>query len=260
MIAKEFTPNSFNSKYGISGMTCESCVQTITDKILKIPDVSSVKVSLKDKTADIISNRKVELSEVRKALSENAKYSVNEYQSAPLLSTVTKSEDKQSVLKTYKPLITVFAFILLTSFAYQFSLVKIDAHLFMNHIMAGFFIGLSFFKFLDLKTFAESFSSYDPLAQRWLSYGKIYPFIEIVLGLLFISGKMLLFANAMTILILSLTTYGVYLRLQSKSKFQCACLGTAFNLPLSNVTIAENISMILMALVNLVRYSEQTPF
>lgn len=251
MIAKELTPNSHHSKYGISGMTCDSCVQTITDKILKIPDVSSVKVSLKDKTAEIVSNRKVELSEVSRALSENTKYSVNEYKSAPLLSTVTKNKDKQSVLKTYKPLITVFAFILLTSFAYQFGLGKFDAHLFMNHIMAGFFIGLSFFKFLDLKAFSESFSSYDPIAQKWLNYGKVYPFIELILALLFIAGKMLLLANVLTILILSLTTYGVYLRLQSNSKFQCACLGTTFNLPLSNVTIGENLVMIAMALYSL---------
>lgn len=247
MIAKEFTPNTLNSKYGINGMTCESCVQTITDKILKIPDVSSVKVSLKDKTADIISNRKVELSEVRKALSENTKYSVNEYKPAPPLSTVTKNEDTQSILKTYKPLITVFAFILLTSFAYQLSLGKFDAHLFMNHIMAGFFIGLSFFKFLDLKAFAESFSSYDPIAQRWLNYGYLYPFIELALGLLFVSSKILWLANAGTVIVLSVTTYGVYKRLQSKSTFQCACLGTTFSLPLSNVTIAENVMMVAMA-------------
>ena len=135
--------------------------------------------------------------------------------------------------------------------AYQVSLGSFNSHLFMNHIMAGFFIGLSFFKFLDLKAFAESFSSYDPIAQRWLSYGYIYPFIELILGLLFIAGKFLLIANSATVIVLTLTTYGVYKRLQSKSSFQCACLGTTFNLPLSNVTIAENLIMIVMSLYSI---------
>ncbi len=127
------------------------------------------------------------------------------------------------------------------------SLGFFDSHLFMNHLMAGFFIGLSFFKFLDLKAFAESFSSYDPIAQRWLNYGYIYPFIELTIGLMFIASLALPLANALTIFILSASTIGVYKRLQSKSAFQCACLGTTFNLPLSNVTIAENLMMILMA-------------
>lgn len=241
----------FNKKYSISGMTCESCVKTITDKISKIPGVNSAQVSLKDKTADILSDRIIELTEVKQSLSENVKYTVSEFKSDTLLSTVAPSELKKSILQTYRPLIAIFVFILLVSSAYQVSTGKFDTHLFMNHIMAGFFIGLSFFKFLDLKAFAESFSSYDPIAQRWLNYGYIYPFIELLLGLLFISGNFLLFANASTAIILTVTTYGVYKRLQSKSKFQCACLGTTFNLPLSNITIAENVAMILMASIGL---------
>jgi hypothetical protein len=117
--------------------------------------------------------------------------------------------------------------------------------------MAGFFIGFSFFKFLDLKAFSDSFSSYDPIAQRFPKYGYIYPLIELLIGLLFITGKALIIANALTLIVLSITTYGVFKRLQTKSDFQCACLGTTFNLPLSNVTIAENIVMILMSMYGL---------
>lgn len=251
MIAEELTATVFNKKYSITGMTCESCVKTITDKISKIPGISSVEVSLKEKTAEILSERIIELTEVKQSLSENVKYNVSEFKSDTLLSTIAPSELKKSILQTYKPLITVFVFILLVSSAYQVSTGKFDTHLFMNHIMAGFFIGLSFFKFLDLKAFAESFSSYDPLAQRWMNYGFIYPFVELLLGLLFVADKALIFANTATVIVLSITTYGVYKRLQSKSKFQCACLGTTFNLPLSNITIAENVAMILMASIGL---------
>jgi hypothetical protein len=118
--------------------------------------------------------------------------------------------------------------------------------------MAGFFLGLSFFKFLNLKAFSESFSSYDPIAQRFLNYGLVYPFIEFILGLMFISGKVLMIANAITIFILVVTTIGVVKKLQSKSQFQCACLGTTFSLPLSSVTVFENALMIMMAVYSLV--------
>lgn len=252
MVAEELTTKNLNTVYTINGMTCESCVKTVTDKISSIPNVTSVQVSLKERTAEILSSRKIELVELKQALLENPKYSVVEHQVRPTANNVAASEVKQSILKTYKPLITVFIFILLTSLAQQVNIGAFNIPLFMNHIMAGFFIGLSFFKFLDLKAFSESFSSYDPLAQRWLFYGKAYPFVELLLGLLFIAGRGLGFANTATAIVLTLTTYGVYKRLKSKSKFQCACLGTSFNLPLSNVTITENLVMILMALVNLI--------
>ncbi len=121
--------------------------------------------------------------------------------------------------------------------------------------MAGFFIGLSFFKFLDLNSFAEAFSNYDPLAQRISGYGRVYPFIELILGLMFISEVGFLGANIITIVILSVTTFGVIKRLQSKSKIQCACAGAGFNLPLSYVTVFENLAMIIMALYGLVKLS-----
>lgn len=238
---------TIQSSYSIQGMTCEACAKTVSEKLKSISGVISVDVNLTDKKANITADRKIYLAEVRGVMSDSPKYSIEEFSPQIAIATV-----KASFFRTYKPLIIVFIFIILVSIAYQTSLGVFNYHLFMNHIMAGFFIGLSFFKFLDLKAFSESFSSYDPVARKWQNYGALYPFIELSLGLLFISGKFLLLANVTTILVLSLTTYGVYLRLQSKSKFQCACLGTAFNLPLSNVTIGENVVMISMALFGLV--------
>lgn len=234
----------FQSQFSILGMTCEACVKTVTEKLSSIEGVNNVTVKLDEKQATIVSDKKISLPDVRKALSESPKYTAQEYNTQIV-------ETEASLLKTYKPLVAIFVFVILVSLAFQTSLPVFTPRLFMNHLMAGFFVGLSFFKFLDLTAFSESFSSYDPLAQKWNGYGKIYPFVELYIGLLFISGKMLTLANVLTILVLSLTTYGVYLRLQSNSKFQCACLGTTFNLPLSNVTIGENVAMILMALYGL---------
>ncbi len=220
--------------YNISGMTCSSCVEKLSQRFKAIPGVTAVDVNLKEQKADLKADRNVSLKEVEAALADLPKYKVSE-----------KPEAK-TFYQTYKPLLTVFTYIFIFSTAYQIHLGEFSAHLFMNHIMAGFFIGLSFFKFLDLNSFATAFTNYDPLAQRWNAYGFIYPFIEIVLGFLFIAGKFLLFANILTIVVLSISTIGVYQNM--KKKFQCACLGAGFNIPLSNITIIENLAMIAMAI------------
>lgn len=229
-----------STTYEIQGMTCESCVKKITQILQALPQVQSAEVSLKNKSVEIKASPTMTLTDVKYALAVEPKYTITN-------ASIQNKEETKDWIKTYRPLITVFAFVILASLAFQVSLGIFDSHLFMNHLMAGFFIALSFFKFLDLKAFAESFSSYDPIAQRWLSYGYIYPFIELTIGLMYVSSLALPVANALTILILSSSTFGVYKRLKSKSAFQCACLGTIFNLPLSKVTIAENVVMILMA-------------
>lgn len=233
--------NNRRMTYNIQGMTCGSCVNTIQSRLMTLTGVASAKVSLIDKNVEISADRIISLEDVQKSFVDLPKYSFSNNITRPV-------QPPKSYFKTYKPLFIIFSFILLTSTAYQFSLSDFHFHVFMNHIMAGFFIGLSFFKFLDLQAFAESFSNYDPLAKRFSNYGFIYPFIELTLGLSFISGLWLMQAQILTIILLSITTIGVWQKLQRKSQFECACLGTAFSLPLSNLTIAENAVMIVMSL------------
>ena len=240
------------NKFTIEGMTCEACVQKISEKLQSIPHVQSVTLSLKEKVATIESHQKINISDVKESLKSLPKYTVGHLNNENTKSIdISNLNAEESKLKTYKPLIIIFIFIVLTSLSFQVYQGHFHAHIFMNHIMAGFFIGLSFFKFLDLKAFAESFSSYDPIAQRFLGYGFVYPFIEIILGLMFISQVGLRTANSVTIVVLSMTTFGVIKRLQSKSKIQCACLGSGFNLPLSYVTVVENLVMVGMAIYSL---------
>lgn len=239
------------STYTVNGLTCEACVKTVSENVSVLPGVKAVKVDLNNKTIAIQAARNVEHDEVVAALQALPKYQVSAFSKTTDPVPISPAS-QDPFYKIYKPLMVIFTYILGASFAFQIKLGHFDPHIFKDHLMAGFFIGFSFFKFLDLKKFSESFSGYDPLAQRWPTYGYIYPFIELILGILFIAGKALSFANGLTVIVLTITTFGVYKRLQSKSQFQCACLGTAFNLPLSNITIAENVVMILMAVYSLV--------
>jgi hypothetical protein len=117
----------------------------------------------------------------------------------------------------------------------------------MYQFMGVTLISLSYFKLVDLPKFAEAFATYDPIAMRFQEYGFLYPFLELVAGVGFvlaIEGKAL---SILTLVILMPTTVGVIQALRQNRKFQCACLGTAFNLPLTKVTIVENILMMAMS-------------
>ncbi len=235
------------NKFTIDGMTCESCVEKVTEKIKSISKVQTANVDLKEKKAVIVSENGINLDLIKAEFKDLPKYKISEFDSAAVHQPFVKG----SKLKTYKPLILIFTYIILTTLSYQLYQREFHFHLFMNHIMAGFFIGLSFFKFLDLKSFAESFSGYDPIAKNVSLYGSAYPFIEFALGLMFISGVGLNIANTVTIIVLSATTFGVIRQLRRKVKIQCACAGSGFNLPLSSVTVFENVIMIFMAMYGL---------
>ncbi len=94
---------------------------------------------------------------------------------------------------------------------------------------------------------------YDPLARTIPAYGKVYPFIETVLGLMFLMRFQVEIALIATIVILGVTTVGVTKTLLSKKEIQCACLGTALKLPMTEATFIENAIMIIMAIIMLIR-------
>ena len=49
--------------------------------------------------------------------------------------------------------------------------------------MAGFFLVFSFFKFLNLDGFADSYAMYDVVALKFKAWGYIYALIELSLGI-----------------------------------------------------------------------------
>ena len=113
--------------------------------------------------------------------------------------------------------------------------------------MAGFFLVFSFFKLLNLRAFADAYAGYDVLAARFKAWGFIYPFVELGLGLAYIVQGHALWLNLVTIIIMGFSSIGVIRSVLSKQGIQCACLGTVFNLPMSTVTIVDDLGMVAMA-------------
>ena len=231
-------------KYKISGMTCSSCVATVTKAIESIRNVKNVTVSLDPGLAVVESNEDVSIDIIHSVLPD--KFSVKPFKYYEDVNT----DDKESFLAKLFPLILILSYISLTSIIINFGRSLDDL---MMDFMGIFFIVFSFFKFLDYKSFPNSFAMYDPLAKALPLYGWIYPFIETILGLMFLFRFQLFTSIIITILLLSITTYGVVNVLKNKQTIQCACLGTAIKLPMTIATLIENGIMIIMALISILR-------
>ena len=148
---------------------------------------------------------------------------------------------------SYFPLLLVLFYLLGVVAAVEYASGTFDAMRAMGHFMAGFFLVFSFFKLLDVRAFADAYGSYDIVAARWPLYGYLYPFIELGLGVAYLTHAAPFATNAVTLLVMGVSAVGVVKALVAKRKIRCACLGTVFNLPMSRVTLIEDGLMIAMA-------------
>ncbi|MBR9844929.1 MAG: heavy metal transporter [Algicola sp.] len=234
--------------YNISGMTCNNCKASVEKALLSLNNVEDVSVDLETSEATIEMSEHISVKTLQEALS--SKYTISELKETNVFNSgVSEPKAEESTLKQLFPLFLIFGYIIGASLLLNKNLWSMEA--FMLDFMGLFYIVFSFFKFLDLKGFPESFRMYDPLAKVLPAYGWIYPFIELALGLLFLMRIEIPSALIITLIILGITTIGVTKSLLSKTSIQCACLGTALKLPMTKATFIENSIMIIMAVVML---------
>lgn len=234
-----------NKTYTIDGMTCNGCVASVKKQLESIPEIINADVDLTSKTASIKSNSLVSLVTLRSALS--TKYNIDPV--AKNQEVTVNSTASESKLQQLKPLLLILSYITVASVLLHYKSGNLSS--IMIDFMGLFFIVFSFFKMLDLKGFPISFRMYDPLAKAIPIYANIYPFIETALGLMFLMRFKITIALIVTLIILSITTVGVIRTLLDKKKIQCACLGTALKLPMTEATLIENGIMLVMVIIML---------
>ncbi len=166
-------------------------------------------------------------------------------------------EDKglgKTTWKSYLPLIVVVGVILLATIVLTFrdsGVGLFTAEKTLSYFMAGFFLTFASFKLMDLKGFAEGYSTYDLLASKWYGYGYVYPFIELFFGL-----AMLIIPTSQPLLIteiglMAFSGLGVSIKMAKKEPFMCACLGTFLKVPLTKVTLIEDFGMVALGVIML---------
>lgn len=236
------------TRLSIKGMHCNSCVSKV-EMALK-PFAQKVSVTLIPPVAHL-TNASASVPQINKALSNIGDYKATRLAKDKATEEVAKSLSKQDETKrwfaTYQPLFLMISYILVTTLAINFSQEGFDTERWMMHFMAGFFLVFSFFKLLDIRAFANSYAMYDLLAMRSKAYGFIYPFIELYLGMAYLLAFEPQTTNTITVILMGFSSLGVIRSVMKKQKIRCACLGTVFELPMSTITIIEDLLMAGMA-------------
>ena len=151
-------------------------------------------------------------------------------------------------VKDFVPLITIFFCILTFTIIRQLFLPDWDLMAAMNDFMAGFFLVFGTFKIINLHAFAKAYKEYDLLAKKQIAYGYVYPFLEIALGCAYLFRFMPVLTNIVTYLLMVFSAIGVAVELAAGKQIMCACLGMVFKLPMTYVTLFEDLLMAGMAL------------
>lgn len=166
------------------------------------------------------------------------------------LNTPKLNKVKESTLKRLAPLFYVFIFIFAFPLIRQISVI--NGMLYMMDFMGIFFLVFGLFKLIDLHGFVTGFQQYDFIAKKFKFYGYAYPFIEIGLGILYLIGLMFLWQNILVVILASIGIYTAYKYIGHADQIECVCLGTIFKLPMTWVTLSENVLMLVMVLFMIV--------
>jgi copper chaperone CopZ len=231
--------------YEIEGMHCASCVGKIKAALEKY--ARDVTVTLSPPRATLVDQKRgVSGLDLEHAVAAAGKYQLRPLPASAASTSHSEDVEERSWITTYYPLILIAGFIAVASLAGATSFPA-----WMTNFMAGFFLVFSAFKLLDLKGFADAYATYDLLAKRWHGYGFIYPFIELVLGLSYLFRLNPPLTDLATVIVMGFSSLGVIDALRNKRKIQCACLGTVLNLPMSTITLVEDLGMVAMAAATL---------
>lgn len=156
--------------------------------------------------------------------------------------------------RKFLPLISVFGFVILSTSLLSIYYGRTTLISTLKIFMGIFFLTFGGFKAYNLEGFKEAFESYDIIAGKSSFYGTAYPFMEIGLGisyifLIFYSNLLFeSFIHLSAFLLMFVGAAGVFRSLIRGTDLKCACLGNVFNVPMTKVTLVEDLGMGLMAL------------
>jgi len=164
----------------------------------------------------------------------------------PMIMTNTKPYQ----LNRYWPLIALVLVALAAATALMHGGDK-SFHGWMHYFMGMFFCQFAMLKLFNPQAFADGFQKYDLLGKRYRGYAYAYPLIELALGLLYLSFICPLTTYAITAMLMGFSAIGVIRALKAGLDVRCACMGTVLDVPLSTVTLTEDLVMGVMAVLML---------
>ena len=224
----------------VTGMTCTSCVARVEGALTAVSGVEHVHVDLKQGTAMVSGGDGLTRDTLMQAV-VGAGYGVTSEAVAEVESSTDVRASATNSSASFAPLLVAVALIGAGSLAAG------GADGFMGRFMGGFFLVFGGLKLLDLRGFVSAYAMYDLLAGRVAAYGWVYPFLEVGLGLAYLAVPSEASLHLATLGLMAFSSVGVILAVTRGEKLKCACMGTAFNLPMTTVTIMEDLGMAAMA-------------
>ena len=152
----------------------------------------------------------------------------------------------QNKIKRYWPLLVLVVVAILSATALSYGILT-SSNAWMHYFMGILFCQFALLKLFHPSGFADGFQMYDLIAKKWRGYAYLYPLIELGLGLAYLSFIYPSVVYIITICVMAIGTIGVILALRKGLNIRCACMGTILDVPLSTVTLSEDIAMGLMA-------------
>lgn len=163
-----------------------------------------------------------------------------------------REENRGGELSDYWPL---FSLIMVTGLAGIALTIHLDGGLmqWMHYFMGFFLCVFAMLKIFNLSAFSDGFQMYDLLAKQTRIYAYIYPFIELALGLAFLSFFNPVLTYWATIVVMVFGSIGVINALRKGLDINCPCMGSILDVPLSTVTLTEDLGMAAMAAFMLIQ-------
>jgi hypothetical protein len=103
-------------------------------------------------------------------------------------------------------------------------------------------------KLFDIDTFVHRFSQYDLISSRVKIYGFLFPVIELVLGLAYLGGYNPRITSYALFGVGVISTLGLLVNFKHRDRLYTASLGSIGKMPLTTMTLLENVLMIGMGL------------
>jgi len=157
----------------------------------------------------------------------------------------------------YRPVIVVFAVAALMSLAVSWAtsgaLLTIRSG---EWFIAFSMCILALLKLQDIESFSTMFLGYDLLARKFVPYSYVYPYAELVAGVLMIAGALTWLSVPVALFVGVVGGVSVFKAVYvDRREVKCACVGGNSKIPLGFVSLTENLMMVAMAFWMVVRHA-----
>jgi len=158
-----------------------------------------------------------------------------------------REESRGTHVADYGPLVVLLGVSLTAGLAASLP-HAMDMTIFMHFFMGFLLCNFAMLKLFHPQAFANGFVMYDLIGKRFRPYAYVYPYIELFLGLGYLSFAFPYLIYVLTIVVLGVGAAGVVSALRRGLDINCPCMGTVLKVPLSTVTLSEDLLMIVMAI------------